>query len=806
MIRNYVKIAWRNLLHNKVYSSINVLGLMIGITTCTLIALYVMDEISYDKHHTDGDRIYRISYEVKAEKWVAGPGPLAAGLKRDFPEVEQVTRLLRMPGVDKFLLKNETGQKQFYETNGYYVDSTFFQLFSYDFKFGDKETALNQPNSIILTEDIAGKMFGNANPIDQVIQVNLPFATSTYTVKGVIKDDGKKSHIPAHLLLSMNNSDVGQWVKQQTNWATNNIFHTYVKLNAANDAAAFERKLDAFLKRNGAADFKAMELSKKMFIQPLQDIYLHSNFGFEIAPNGNVKYLYIFSSVAAFLLLIACINFMNLSTARSEKRAKEVGVKKVVGAAKSALVGQFLGESLLLSIVALALSLPVLKLMLPLFNQLTNKHLSFFQHPEIFVLLFVITMMTGLIAGIYPAFYLSSFAPIAVLKGRFKNNISAVVIRKGLVVFQFTVSIVLILGAMLIGQQMKYLSSQSLGFNKNQKVILPLQTTESSNNYNTLKNELANIPQVKAAGKGSTYPGIENVLDMLFYAEGKSMKENVDISFANIDDEYINALGIQLLQGRGFSKAFTADSNALVLNEVAIKKLGYDIKNAVGKKIYADFNGKPLIMNIIGVVKDYHFQGLQQEIKPLALSVSPIFSSTNSYAIVDVQSQDYASLIAGIEQVWKKVNPGSPFEYSFLDKDFEKNYEKETRTAQLVSYFSLIGIFIACLGLFGLATFTAEQRTKEIGIRKVLGASVFGITKLLSGDFIKLVMIAIAIASPIALWAMNKWLENFAFKTAISWHIFAIAAAAAILLALLTISFQSVKAALRNPVRSLRSE
>ncbi|SKB56604.1 ABC transporter permease [Dyadobacter psychrophilus] len=806
MIRNYLKIAWRSLLKNKVYSTINVFGLAIGITTCTLITLYVLDEISYDKHHVDRERIFRVASDVQGEKWVAAPGPLAAGLKRDFPEVEQVTRLLRMPGIDKFLLKNQTGEKQFYETNGYYVDSTFFQIFTYDFKYGDQKTALNQPNSIIITEDIASKMFGNVNPVDKVINVNLPFAVTAYTVKGVLRNNGHKSHIPANMLLSMNNSDVGQWARGQTNWASNNIFHTYFKLKDADQAAALEGKLGAFLKRNGAADFKVMQISKKLFIQPLTDIYLYSNFDFEVAPNGNVKYLYIFGSVAAFLLLIACINFMNLSTARSEKRAKEVGVKKVVGAARSSLVGQFLWESLLLSMLALLISLPFLKLLLPLFNQLTNKTLTLLQHPEIYGYLFALTIITGLLAGFYPAFYLSSFSPIATLKGRFKNNISAVFVRKGLVVFQFTVSIVLILGAILISQQMEYMRNQNLGFSKSQKLILPLQTTEAGQNYRTFKNEIANIPQVRSSAVGSTYPGIENVLDMLFYAEGKTMKENVDVSFANIDNDYIKTLGIQLLQGRGFSNQFTADSNALILNEVAIKKLGYNMDNAVGKKIYSDFNDRKITMTIIGVVKDYHFESLQQEIKPLALTVSPFFSSTNTYLIVDVQGGNYGALIGKIGQAWKKINPGSPFEYSFLDSDFQKNYEKEERTSNLVRYFSFIGVVIACLGLFGLATFTAEQRTKEIGIRKVLGASVASITGLFSGDFLKLVFIAIVIATPISWWAMNKWLENFAFKTIVSWQIFVIAGIAAILVAFVTISFQSIKAALTNPVKTLKSE
>jgi len=806
MLKNYLKIAWRNLIHNKVYSLINILGLAIGITTCTLISLYVIDEVSYDKHHTDGDRILRVGYEVNGEKWVALSAPLAGGLKKDFPEVEQVTRLLRMPGVDRFLLKYEPKQKKFYEINGYYVDSTFFQLFDYNFKFGDRTTALNQPNSIIISDVVSGKFFGTTNPVDKQITVVLPFGENKYTVKGVFKTGQKKTHVPAHMFFSMNNNDVGQWVKGQTNWANNSIFHTYVKLTKSASEDTFEGKLKGFLERNGGADLKASGVAKTLFIQPLGDIYLHSNYDFEIAPNGNIKYLYIFSSVAIFILFIACINFMNLSTARSEKRAKEVGLRKVVGAFRSALIGQFLGESLLLSLVSLVISFVFIQLLIPVFNQVTGKHLSFFEHPEIFVGLLVLTILTGLLSGLYPAFYLSSFTPIATLKGKITSRFSAIMIRKGLVVFQFSISMILILGAILIGKQMDFLSNQNLGFNKKQKMILPLQSVESATNYKVLKNELANDAQIVSSTKASTYPGIENVQDMLFYAEGKSLKENVDISTANVEEEYINTLGIKLLAGRGFSKEFTAESNAVVLNEVAVQKLGYDVSNTVGRKIYYEIENRKTTMTIIGVVKNYHFEGLQQEIKPLALTISPVFSAASSYMILDVSSTNYGQLISGVEKLWKKVNPNSPFEYSFLDRDFQKNYEKEARTSELIRYFAFIGIFIACLGLFGLATFTAEQRTKEIGIRKVLGASVLGITGLLSGDFLKLVLISILIACPIAWWGMNKWLDNFAFKTNISWQIFVGASALLIMMSLITIGFQTIKASLMNPVKSLRRE
>lgn len=791
--------------NNKVYSLINILGLAIGITTCTLISLYVIDEAGYDRQFADGERIYRVASDVKGEKWVAAAAPVAEGLKKDYPEVEQVTRLLRMPGVDKFLLNYEPNQKKFYETNGYYVDSTFFQLFNYSFKFGDKLTAFNEPNTIVVSTEIASKLFGNADPVNKVIKVMLPFGENSYTVKGVFETHGGKSHIPAHMFLSMNNSDAGQWVKRQTSWANNSIFHTYVKLNRTSDPAIFERKLKDFFERNGVEEFKTAGFVKTLFLQPLQDIYLHSNYEFEIAPNGNIKYLYIFGSVAAFLLFIACINFMNLSTARSEKRAKEVGLRKTIGAVKSSLVGQFLGESLLMSLLALTISFLLIQSLMPVFNQITGKTLALYDQPEIFSWLLALTLLTGLLSGLYPAFYLASFTPISVLKG-LRTNISAVLIRKGLVVFQFSISMILILGALLIGRQMDYLSNRNLGFNKTQKLIFPIQSIESSDHLKALKNELANDPEVVSSAKGSTYPGIENIQGMLFYGEGKSAVENIELSTASIESDYIKTLGIQLLRGRGFSEEFKADSNAVVLNETALTKLGYTLDNAVGKKVFYDFQNQRIAMNVIGVVKDYHFDGLQKEIRPLALTISPFFSAASSYLIVNVKTSNYSKMIGKISKLWQKINPNTPFEYSFLDQDFQKNYEKEERTSQLISYFAFVGIFIACLGLFGLATFTAEQRTKEIGVRKVLGASVLSITKLLSGDFLKLVFIAILVASPLSWWVMDKWLSNFAFKTAITWQTFAIAGFLLILMSLITIGYQTIRASLMNPVKSMRSE
>jgi putative ABC transport system permease protein len=805
MFQSYFKIGWRNLLHNKGFSFINVFGLAIGMTACVLIMLYVVDEMSYDNHHKDGNRIYRIASEVKGEKFVAASAPIAEGLKKDFPEVEQSTRLLRFPGTDKMLVKDEATQKQFFETNGFYVDSTFLQVLTYDLIFGDDKTALNDPNSILLSEDVAAKFFGNENPVDHVLKITLPFGDFNYTVKGVFRTN-KKSHIPANLLLSMNNSDVGGWVKNQHNWATNNIFHTYVKLKTATDPIYFESKLTPFLERNGGQDLKAAGFSKSLFIQPLPDIYLHSDYGFEVAPNGSIKYLYIFFSIAVFLLLIACINFMNLSTARSERRAKEVGLRKVIGAEKHALISQFLTESILMSVLALLLAFLLIQLAIPIFNQLINKQLSLIQLPNVYFWLVGLTIITGLLAGLYPAFYLSSFKPVTVLKGKLVNTFSGVMIRKGLVVFQFTISIVLILGAILIGDQMRFLANTDLGFNKNQKIVLPIQTAEANKNAEALKAALLTNSKVIAATHASSYPGIENINDMLFYAEGKSINETVDIIMCNAGNDYIETLGIELLQGRGFSKEFTGDSAAVVLNEAAIKQLGYAAASAVGKNIYFEWQGKKFTMNIIGVVKDYHFQSLHQEIKTMALSVSPFFGSPLSYLILDTNTNDYADLIALLEKTWKKINSDSPFAYSFLEKDFQKSYEKEELTLALIRYFTLIAIVIACLGLFGLASFTAEQRVKEIGIRKVLGSSVSQIVMLLSKDFLKLVVISFIIASPIGYYVMMQWLQGFAYHVNVSWWIFGLAGTSALLIALLTIGFQSVRAAFANPVNSLKSE
>lgn len=804
MIRNYLKIAFRNLLRSKIFSFINIFGLSVGLATCLLIMLYVIDELSYDKHHKDGAQIFRVALQTADEKWSSMAAPLAEGFKKDFAEVEETTRLLNFPNIDKVLLTNEKADKQFYETNAYYVDNTFFNIFTYDFKYGNGQTALSQPNTIVISETVANKIFANENPVDKVINVEIPYGKLNYTIKGVFRDKQQKSHINAHLLLSMQNGDIGQWVNSQTNWAVNSLFHTYIKLKPATNVASFERKLPSFWERNGGADMRAINVTKTLFLQPLHDIYLKSAFGNEISANGSMTYVYIFSSIAAFLLLIACINFMNLSTARSEKRAKEVGVRKVMGANKNALVKQFLGESLIMSFIALFIALILVQISLPAFNNFTQKSIDIFKTPSIFIWISGLTIVTAILAGLYPSFYLSSFKPIAVLKGRLINSISATFIRKGLVVFQFTISVTLILVTMVIWRQMGLIRNQDLGFNKDHQLIIPFRSAATANNYTALKNEVLKKANVISATAGTSYPGIQLIEDQFFYAEGKSLEEKVDVNFARVNDDYIETLGYKVLYGRAFSKNPKADTNAIILNESAIKQLGYTSQNAVGKKINYEERGQILHKEIIGVVKDFNFHSLHEAIGPYGMV--KLVGDQHNFFIAHVQKGDFESTIANIEQIWKKINPASPFEYYFLDQDFQKNYQKEEHTSGIITYFMLITIFIACLGLFGLAAFSAEQRTKEIGVRKVLGATVGQIIGLFSKDFLKLVIIACMIAFPAGYWLMSQWLKNFAYQIEMQWWIYLIAGLTTLLIAFLTVSYQATKAALMNPIKSLKSE
>jgi putative ABC transport system permease protein len=810
MFKNYFKIAWRNITRHKAFSFINIFGLAVGLASCLVIMLYILDESSYDNYHKDGDRIYRVASQNNKEQapWVAVAAPLGFAVKDNLPEVEQATRLMTFPDIAKMLVRYQNGneQKQFFETNGYYVDSTFFQIFTYHFIYGNNKTALSEPNSIVISSAMSQKYFGNANPVGRLLSMNTPFGAFNYTVKGVFENSKYKSHIPANYLLSMHNNDMWNWVQGQTAFIGNAIFFTYVKLKQGTDAKLFEKKLQSFFDDKTSAQLKASGVSIKLFLQPLRDIYLRSSGANEIAANGNITYLYILGSIVAFMLIIACINFMNLSTARSEKRAKEVGVRKVIGASRNGLAGQFLGESFMMCIIALIIALALVRFILPFFNNLTQKNIHFFDDPSLLFWIAGLTLVTGLFAGLYPAFYLSAFKPGSIFKTKTLKRFSATSFRKGLVIFQFTVSICLVFAAIVIWQQMAYTKSVQLGFNKQQQLILPLQDgyLNDEHHYTALKNELLKYPGIRSVTSASAYPGITNVNDMLFYGEGKTMRDNVDVHVSAVNDGFIETLGFTLLNGRPFSKAFN-DSAGIIINETAALQLGYTAANAVGKKIRYDVNDLHGEMNIVGVIKDFNFESLHNTIQPCGFTTG-IFANKYGYLIANLNTNDYSSIIKKVQAGWTKLNPGVPFGYSFLDQDFQRNYGREQRTSTIVSYFTIVTILIACLGLFGLAAFSAEQRTKEIGIRKVLGASATGIAALLSKDFIKLVIIAFVFAAPLSCWAMHSWLQDFAYRINIEWWVFAVAGLGALFIALATVSFQAIKAAIANPVKSLRTE
>ncbi|HNG62185.1 MAG TPA: ABC transporter permease [Ferruginibacter sp.] len=818
MIRTYFKIAWNNLRKNKVFSFINIFGLAAGLACCMLITLYIRNEISYDKYHKHAADIYQLGTnfirEGKETKMSGTPAPVAQAMQFEYPEIEQTTRLLALFNEDKTLLQyNEknAAPQSFYETKGYIADSSFFRVFTYDFLEGNPATALNEPRTVVLSEEIARKIFGNQPALNKLLHISSGTnGDYDFMVTGVFRPVSKPSHIDARFFLSFKGGEIEQLANRMaTNFANNNMFFTYLQLKPGTDVAALQAKFPAFIDKYAGKDLKAQGFYKKQFLTKLTDIHLYSGMDQNVTPPGSVTYLYILTSIALFTLLIACINFMNLSTARSSKRSAEVGIRKVLGAEKSALVRQFLGESVFMSLIAFVFAFALVWFLLPAFNELAGKELSlsFSQNTISIIAFLALSVITGIVAGIYPAFYLSSFRPVKVLKGRFSNSLAAVSLRKGLVVFQFVISVALIISSVVIASQMRYLRSADLGFDKDQQVVIPLRSATAKQMYPSLKNELAKLPGVTNVGASLFNPGVFNPSDNLLYKEGQTMNDAKRTRMNWVDAGYLQTLNIKPVAGRLFSEAFPADTSfRMVLNETAIRDIGFpSAQDAVGKKVYFDYQGQQYGFDIVGVVKDFHFEDLHLPITPYGYQLNSNLDNFN-YMLVHTRGADMKALLSSIGAGWHRLNPNEPFEYNFLDEEFQKNYQAEDRLAGIVGYFTMIAILICCLGLFGLAAFSAEQRVKEIGVRKVLGASVSGIVGLLSKDFLKLVFVAIVIASPLAWYIMNKWLQDFAYRVDISWWVFVVAGIGAVLIAFITIGFQAIRAATVNPVKSLRTE
>ncbi|MCC7505106.1 MAG: ABC transporter permease [Saprospiraceae bacterium] len=818
MLRNYLIIALRQLWKNKFFTGVNMFGLSVGLACCLLVSLYIYEETHHDRHHPRAADICRVGTtfvngqgkeEDTDTRTFNTPSPLAGVLMEEFPEIEKTTRLQSVIDREKTLLRAmDNGQsiRAVNEPGGFFADSTYFEFFAYDFIEGDPARALNEPNTVVLTEEIARKLFGNQPAYGKVVRISNNWFEEgdlDLRVTGVFRQPEAPTRMKGRFFMSMYSGGIGDFVKNTTNLASNNMFDTYLLLRPGADVQALNAKLPAFVEKRMSADLKSRSFSKKQFLVPLADVHLSG-----IGKGGSTAYLYILGSIAAFTLLIACVNFMNLSTARSARRANEVGVRKAVGATRFHLVGQFLGESMLIAAVSFVIALGLAALALPLFNELAERHmhLSLPDSPGIAAGLLGLALLTGFLAGVYPAFYLSSFRPVAMLKGKTGPRFSAALLRKGLVVFQFVISAGLILASLVIDRQMHYVQSKDLGFYKEQQIVLPLLSQAAQSAYEPLKAELDRDSRVAKAGASLYYPGIMNPSDMSLFREDRS-KEQYAITRMNwVDYDFLPALGIEVVAGRMFSIDFPSDTlDRIILNETAVAKLGYGSPDeALGKIVRFSWPEREFRFEVIGVVRDFHFEDLHEAIEPYGFLLNT--SSQHNYLIARANTGDMQPLLADLAALWQKLVPGEPFEYTFLDQDFQKNYKNDRQMAALVGSFTGIAIVISCLGLFGLAAFAAERRTKEIGIRKVLGASVAGITGMLAGDFLRLVLIAIVIASPLAWWVMDRWLQDFAYRIELQWWMVALSGIIAIVIAFLTVSVQSIKAALTNPVNSLKTE
>ena len=795
MLKNYLKISLRNLWKHRAFSMINVSGLAVGMACCLLIVLFIQEEVQYDRHHENADAIYRVTLNLKLPGTEFDLGstmaPMGPRLVEELPEVTQMARTSRRA---EYLVAYE--DTRFYEGRFYYADSTIFDLFTYPLLRGDPKTVLAAPYSVVITEEIARKYFGDEDPVGKVLTLD---NTHELTVTGILAPFPTTSHVTYDFLASFSTLlAMADDLDDFNDWDSISRVHTYILVPGAHNQDALRAKVDALHARHAA---EGNDDAITMGLLPLTEIHLARGYANNNADVGNKTNLYVFGSVAFLILLIASINFINLSTARSAKRAREVGMRKVLGAFRGQLIRQFIGESVLLSVLALMLAVALVELLLPTFNYLLEKNLvaNYSENGLLLLSLGAITFFVGFVAGIYPAFVLSSFRPVEVLKGKAKRGLVAALFRKGLVVFQFSIAIVLIIGSVVMASQMAYFSEKDLGFQHEQIVVMELQDPALEENVETFKQTLMQHPGVLIAAGASSTPGSNTYSLATYIPEGADDDEDMGIGTVMIDHDAIETWGLRLLAGRGFSRSFSTDtSEALLLNASAAKLIGWD--DPVGKRLRVDAETD---MQVIGVVEDFHFSSLDSEIQPMVFRMS-----TESYPFVSVRvsPQDVSSTLAFLEQQWQTFAPAYPFEYTFVDEDFASSYESTQRLSETIRAFALLAILVACLGLFGLVSYTTEQRTKEIGVRKVLGASVSGIWMLLSKDFIRLVAVAFVVATPLAYYAMRRWLEDFAYAVDMSWLTFVLAGLVALGIALATVSYQAIKAALGNPVDSLRYE
>ncbi|GAB4010018.1 ABC transporter permease [Spirosoma migulaei] len=797
MLLNYLKIAWRNLRKDKFYSLINILGLTIGVTCGLLLLLYVTDELSFDRYHTNASQIYRIVSHItepdKVNRWSSTQPPLVKTLKQDYPFVKNYVRFFPY---GRMMFRQ--GEKRFYEDDIYAADSTVFDVFSYKFIEGDPKTALAQPGSVVLTHKAAQKFFGSRTALGQSLQTN---DTTFYKVTGVLEDVPKNSHFTFNALISAGQNERSQ----DTNWGAFYIY-SYLVLPEHFDTKILESKFPQVYDKYVGPIFKRMGIKVTYELQPLANIHLYSNL--EGESNGNIGYVYTFSAVAFFMLLLASINYMNLATARSARRAKEVGLRKVMGSVRGRLMAQFLTESVLMTVLALAASLILVVVLLPFFNSVSGKEIQFREllRPEFLLIGLTIVVFTGFISGSYPAFYLSSFEPAAVLKGSF-NAKGGSFFRKTLVVVQFAISLIMLICTWIVYKQLNFMRNHDLGYDQEQVLTIDYQGRQPREQFNTLKNSLLANPNIRQVASASA-PTSNIGGRVIFTVESNTGLKEMGFKPMGIDYDYLRTMGMKIVRGRDFSEKIPADTlNSVIINQAVVERMGW--KEPLGKKVILGSQPQPgqqgpppPTAQVIGVVRDFHQQSLYNPIEPMIL----LCRRANPVIHIKIQAQNVEKTVAFIGQQWRELYPDRLFEYRFLDQDFESAYQADELRGRIFTTFSALTILIACLGLFGLATFTTEQRVKEIGVRKVLGASVSSVVVLLSRDFTKLVLFSFPIAVPVAWYSMYKWLQNFPYKTDIGIWVFIAACLLTLLICWLTVIYQSVKAALTNPVKSLRSE
>jgi putative ABC transport system permease protein len=810
MFKNHIKIAWRSLKKQPFFTFLNTFGLAIGISGALLIALYIYDELSYDKMFADADRIHRVNADIKFggedRKFAVTPAPMAETIDNDFSEVELTTRF-RTRG--SALVRKVDSEVNIKEQQATYVDSTFFEMFGIDLLAGDLKTALKLPNTLVLTKTAAEKHFGINEALGQNLLLN---NEETYTVTGVIDDLPSNSFLRDHtVFMAMSGYEDSRIV----NWGSNN-YQTYIKLIPTADIEDIQEPLRGFLGKYvipgvqqympGITEeqFKAAGNHLKYSTIPLTSIHLNSDRVAEISANNDVQSIYILSFIALFILVLACVNFMNLSTAHSLKRAKEVGIRKTLGSNKGELIRQFLVESGLVSFGSLLLALIFAVIALPFFNELADKNISIpYTNPFFWLILIGSGIILGLLSGSYPAFFMSKFIPVKVLKGD-SGSLGGGKVRNALVIFQFAISVFLVVSTLVVYQQLEYIQNKDLGFSKDQVLIVDDVYTVGDQIY-SFKEEVKKLGFVINATLSSFFPTPSSRSDSVFAPlEGATDQENaVSMQRWGVDYDYISTMDFKIIAGRDFDRNFKSDSTSIIVNESAVAVMGVKPEEALGLSYTPDMGSEnPTYFKIIGVVKDFHFSPFRDEIESLSMHLEDF-----AYSLaIKLEKGSFTNAIKSIEGIWNKVAPGQPFAYYFMEDSFNNTYKSEQRLGRIFIIFTILSILIACLGLFGLAAFNAEKRTKEIGIRKVMGASVSQITYRLSSDFLKLVLVAILISLPIGWFAMNKWLEDFSYRIEIGWWVFALATLLAVAIAILTVSYQSIKAAIANPVKSLRTE